>query len=158
MSKEIVIPSELKLDFFKTAYNSVHKGYLYAIREECGAATALKVYERLCKMGDRIKNLTNFFITTFKIEGNDCETIGKWWDIWNELMAQETIILERSKSINRARITKCPVKTDYDDISDWALIFCEIVNKTINPKAITERPKGMCAGDSYCEYVYKIEE
>ena len=109
-------------------------------------------------MGDRIKNLTNFFLTTFKLEGNDCETIGKWWDIWNELMGQETIILERSKTINRARITKCPVKTEYKDINEWDLIFNNIVAKTINPKITVERPKGMCAGDPYCEFIYKIEE
>ncbi len=70
----------------------------------------------------------------------------------------EYTILERSKTINRIKVTKCPWKTEPKDISDWVLIFNNIVNKTINPKATLERPKAMCAGDSYCEYVWKIEE
>lgn len=109
-------------------------------------------------MGDRIKNLTNFFLTTFKIEGNDCETNAKWWDIWYELMGFESTWLERKKTINRTKITKCPVKTEYKDISDWALTFCDIIAKTINPKATVERPKAMCAGDPHCEYIVRLEE
>ena len=42
--------------------------------------------------------------------------------------------------------------------NEWALNFVNIVGKTINPKAIVERPKAMCAGDLYCEYVYNIKE
>ena len=44
------------------------------------------------------------------------------------------------------------------DVSVWVLPFYITVAKTINPKATVERPKGMCAGDSHCEYIFKIEE
>ena len=153
MTKKVVIPLELKYDYAIKGYTGLHKGYLYAIREECGAETALKVYERLCKMDDRIKNLTYFILTTFKLEGNDCVTIAKWWDIYQEIMGIEGTWLERSKTVARSKITKCPSKTVYKDISDWVLIFMNIVAKTINPKATVERLKGMCAGDPYCEYI-----
>ncbi len=158
MDKKIMIPLELKYDFAIRAYISIHKGYLYAIREECGAATALKVYERLCKMEDRIKNLTATFLAAFKIEGNDAEAWAKWWDIWYELCGYEYTWLERSKTIARVKVTKSPFKTSYKDLSDWVLPFVDIVCKTINPKAKWERPKAMCAGDPYGEYVFKTEE
>jgi len=158
MAKKVVIPWELKYDFAIRAYTSGYKGFLYAIREKCGAATTLEIFERVCAMDDRIKNLTNFFKTTFKLEGNHAETIGQWFDIWAELIGQEFTEPERSKTINRERITKCPFKTEPKDISDWCKIFAGIVNKTINPKATLERSKGMCAGDSYCEFVTRIEE
>lgn len=104
------------------------------------------------------KNITNTIRTIFKIEGNDMEAILKWFEIWWEFWGHEATILEFSKTIWRSKFTKCPWKTEYKDISDWALPFCNIVHKTINPKATVERPKAMCAGDPYCEYVTKIEE
>lgn len=55
-------------------------------------------------------------------------------------------------------MTKCPWKTKYKDISDYTFIFAEIASKAINEKVTLERPKAMCEGDPYCEYVYKIEE
>ncbi len=158
MARKVIIPMELKYDFALRAYTSIYKGFFYAIREECDAATAFKVYERLCKMGDRIKNLANFVLTVFKIEGNDVEAIDKWFDIWAELMGMERIILEETKTFSKAKITKCNVKTEFKDIDGHCLIFTNIIFNTINPKAIVERPKGMCAGDPYCEFIAKIEE
>ena len=158
MSKKIVIPWELKYDFAIRSNASVLKSLLYAIREEYGASATLKLYEKACQMDDRIKKLTNTIQTIFKLEGNDAETIGKWWDIWGELVGHEYTILERSKTISKVKYTKCPWKTEFKDISDWALSYTNIVGKTINPKAILERPKAMCAGDPYCEYVWRIEE
>ncbi len=49
-------------------------------------------------------------------------------------------------------------KQKYEDISDNSLILLDIIYKTINPKVTVERPKAMCAGDPYCEYVWKLEE
>ena len=158
MAKKIVIPWELKYDFAIKSNASVLKGLLYAIREEYGAAVVLKLYEKCCTMDDRIKKLTNKLLTIFKLEGNDAETIAEWFDIWNKLCGHEYTILERSKTISKVKYTNCPWKTVYKDISDWALSYVNIVAKTINPKAATERPKAMCAGDPYCEYIYKIEE
>ena len=158
MAEKVVIPWELKYDFAMRAYMGIFKGFLYAIREEYGAAATLKIYERLCKMGDRIKNLTKTLLTIFKIEGNDMETIAKWFEIWGELMGQERTQLELSKTFGRVKLTKCLAKTEYKDISDHALILVDIIQKTINPKATIERVKGMCAGDPYCEYVSKIED
>ena len=158
MSKEIVIPLELKYDFAIKAYSSVHKGYLYAIRKKYGAATALEIYKELIKMGDRIKNFTNFLLNTFKIEGNDVEAIDRWWDIHHELTGVEGTALELSKKFSRSKVSKCPFKTEYKDLSDWCLIYQDLINTTINPKATSEAIKQMCAGDSYCEFVTKIEE
>ncbi len=152
------IPWELKYDFAMKGYTNLGKGYLYAIREKYGAAAALEMYEMVNKMGDRAKNFTNTIRTIFNLEGNDAETIGQFFDIWAELTDQEVIILERSKIVNRIKYIKCPYKTEPKDISDWCKIFGNIVNKTINPTAILERPKGMCAGDSYCEFVWRIED
>ena len=152
------LPCELKYDYAMRAYANIHRAYLYAIREKYGAAAALEIYERTCKMDDRVKRLTNTLLELFKIEGNDAETIGEWWDIFWELTGTEGILLERSKTINRIRITQCPWKIEVRDVSDWSLSFNNIVSKTINPKATLERPIGMCAGDSYCEYVWRIEE
>ena len=159
MAKKMVIPWELKYKWLKGAYTTLFKGWLYAVREEFGADTALKLYEKILKMGDRIKNMTYTLKDVFNIEGNDCETIGKWWEIYNELNGNERQILEMTKTLSRSRYPLgCAWKTELEDISDWMLFFCNIVNKTINPKATLERPKAMCAGDSYCEYVIKIEE
>ena len=158
MTKKMVIPWELKADFRLKGWTSILKGFLYAIREEYGADAALKMYERVSEMGDRHKNLTNTIRTIFKIEGNDAETIAKWFDIWLELCGYEYTILERSKTVTRFKVTKCPFKTGYEDISDWELIFRNNISKAINPKATVERLKGMCVGDPYCEHVFKIEE
>ena len=158
MAKKMVIPWELKYKFAMGAYASGWKGWLYSVREECGAATTLKIYERLQKLDDRIKNITETILKVFELEGNDCETIATWFDIWSELCGFEYTLPERSKTISRWKVTKCPFKTEPKDISSWALIFVNLVAKTINPKATVERPIGMCAGDSYCEYFMKIEE
>ena len=158
MVKKIAIPMELKYDFAIRAYTSVHKGYLYEIREKYGTAAALEIYEKLCKREDRIKNLVNFIKDVFKIEGNDAEAIAKWWDIYWELTGIEGTRLEQSKTILRSKITKCPFKLAHKDLIDVGLIFNNNVHKTINPKATLKRPKMMCAGDSYCEYVWRIEE
>jgi len=131
---------------------------MYAIREKYGAAVALEIIERVWKMEDRIKNITNRFLTIFKIEGNDAETIAKWIDIWNEVCGYEYTWLERSKTSSRVKITKCPFKTVPKDISNYCKPFLNIVGKTINPKATVESPKGMCAGDPYCEFLTKTEE
>ena len=158
MAKKMVIPWELKADIRIKGWASVFKGLMYAVREEYGAAAALKMYERLCTMDDRIKNLTKTILEIFKIEGDDAETIAKWWEIYFELTGMEHTWPERSKTSSRMKITKCPFQTEPKDISDWVLSFVNIVAETINPKATYERPKGMCAGDQYCEYVFKIEE
>jgi hypothetical protein len=153
------IPWELKHDFAMRGYTSGMKGLIYAIREKYGAAVALELYETVTKMGNRAKNFTNTIRTIFKIEGNDAEAIGQIYDIWAELTGQEVIILERSKTVNRSKYTKCPWSTPVPkDISGWTLIWRKAITKTINPKATLERPKAMCAGDSYCEYIVKIEE
>lgn len=158
MTKKISIPLLLKHDFTLRAYSSIVKGFLYAIRDKFGPATALEIYARVCTMGDRIKNLTNSIIDIFQVKGNDAETISNWFDVWWELTGGEHTTLEQSKISSRHKITKCPFKTEPKDIRDWALIMVNLVAKTINPKTTVERPKAMCAGDPYCEYVWKIEE
>ena len=55
-------------------------------------------------------------------------------------------------------VTKCPFQVGYKDISGWALIWMSIIDETINPNGIFERPQAMCGGDPYCEYVFKFEE
>ncbi|WP_287582849.1 hypothetical protein [Candidatus Borrarchaeum sp.] len=133
---------------------------MFQIREKDGAAGALEFYEKIWKREDRVKNMTTTLKDVFKIEDNDMNAIYKWFVIFNELIGTEGYTqLEQSKTFCRVRVPiGCAWKTDPKDISDWVLIFFNIVVKTINPKATVERPKGMCAGDSYCEYVYKIEE
>ena len=160
MAKKVEVPMETKYKFAIGGYQGVFKGFMHALQERDGGDATLKLYETVCKKGDRVKNVTNTLLETFKIEGNDMEAIAKWHEIWWELVSpgMERTDLERSKTIWRNKITKCPWKTDYKDISDWYLIFENIAVKTINPKATVERPKAMCAGDPYCEYVIKIEE
>jgi len=157
MAEKVEIPWETKYKFAVGGYHAAIKGILTLTRENYGAEAALERYERFCKIDDRVKNVTNTIRTVFKIEGNDAETIGKWWDIFGEITGMETTIIERNKTIDRRKTTKCPWKTEPKDISDWFLIGANIIIKTINPKATVERPKAMCAGDSHCEYVYKIE-
>ena len=146
----------LKSDFAIRNFTDFIRGFKYAVREKYGAAASLEIHEKYVKKG--AKNITNTIRTIFKIEGNDMEALDKWWDIWWEFWGHEGIILERSKTMSRSKITKCVWKTEHKDISDWALPFCNIVNKTINPKVTLERPKAMCAGDPYCEYITRIEE
>jgi len=157
VSKKIGVPLEFKYKMAMRGWSSILNGFLYVIREKRGAAEALELIEKLFKMEDRVKNLTNTVKTIFKIEGNDIETLAQWWDIWCEICEIESTILKQSKSLFRIKNTKCPWKTGYKDI-DWVLIWFNIVTKTINPNINFERPKGMCAGDSYCEYIFKLEE
>ena len=157
MSKKVVVPWELKYKFVRGMLTTLFKGFMYEIREECGAATTLKIYENLNKRDDRIKNVTKNIKEVFKIEGNDAETIAKWIDIWDELVGVEGNWLERSKTIAGIKVTKCPFKTVYKDVSDWCRIWQNIVVKTINNKVTSKRPQSMCAGDPYCEYISKIE-
>ena len=158
MSKRIGVPLEFKYNLAMRGWSSVLNGFLYVIREKHGAAEALELLERLFKMDNRVKNLTNTVKTIFRIEGNDTETMAQWLETFWEICGYEGTWLERSKTIARNKVTKCPWKTAYADLSDWTLNWCIMVAKTINPKMTVERPKGMCAGDPYCEYVYKIEE
>ena len=158
MAEKVELPWETKYKFAMGGYAATIKGFLHLIREKYGAEAALERYERFCKEDDRLKNLTNTILNVFKIEGNDCEAMAKWFNIWWELTGIEGTWPELSKTSSRNKVTKCPFKTDPKDISDWVLTFVDIIGKTINPKATVERPKGMCAGDPYCEYVTKIEE
>ena len=152
------LPWELKYNFAMKGFSDFNRGFMYAIREKYGAEAVLELYERVSKMGDRAKNLTNTLLKIFNIEGNDAETIGEWWDIWGEILGYESVIVERSPTINRRKVIKCPLKMEYKDIAEWALPFHRIITKTINPKLTVERPKAMCEGDPYCEYVWKLEE
>ena len=47
MAKKVSIPWELKYKFAQGGWTTLLKGFLYEIREEYGAAAALKIYERL---------------------------------------------------------------------------------------------------------------
>lgn len=158
MVEKVEVPLDFKYKVAIGGYLSILKGFMELIRDKYGAAAALKIYEKYCKKDDRLKNVVNTFLTVFKIEGNDCETIGKFWDVWYEISGMEVTVLERSKAINRVKVTKCPLIMTYKDLSDFSLINKEIVFEVINPKATVKRPKAMCEGDPYCEYVYKIEE
>jgi hypothetical protein len=134
------------------------KAYHYVIREEYGADAVLKLYDRVCRFDDRVKNFTKSILTVFNIKKNDAEAIANFLDIWYELSWWEIEWLERSKTVSRVKITKCPYKTEPKDISGWCSTFFNIAAKTINPKATVEQPIGMCAGDPYCEFVHKIED
>ena len=158
MTKKVVIPWELKYKYLRGGYSTLLKGLLYAIREQYGTTAAKETFERMWKMGDRVKKMTNNILTAFKIEGNDAETIGKFWDVYCEINDLDYTWLERSKTCYRSKITKCPFKTEPKDLFGWNLPFQDIIVKTINPKASVELPIAMCKGDSHCEYVYKIEE
>ena len=152
------IPWELKYIYAKGAWISIFKGLLFAIREEYGAAAAIKLAKRLWEREDRVKNMTNTILNVFNIEGNDAETIAKWFDIWFELFGYEYTTLERSKTIDRRKFTKCAFVTEHKDVSDWDFRFCKIAAETINPKSIFEMPKTMCAGDPYCDFIFRIEK
>ncbi len=103
--------------------------------------------------------MTKTFKEVFKLDGNDAETIGRFLDIYSGILGQESTTIELSPTISRQRVTNCAWKTEPIDISSWCPdLLVNLIAKTINPKATVERPKGMCAGDPYCEYIYKIEE
>ncbi|WP_287584186.1 hypothetical protein [Candidatus Borrarchaeum sp.] len=153
------LPWELKYNYVRGQMTTLFKGFLYAIREEYGAAAALKITEKMWRFKDRVKNMINTFLSVFEIQGNDLEKLAEFWDVYWEIQGSEAIILERSKTINRTKITKCPWSTpDPKDISGWCEIWANIVSESINPKISTKRLKGMCAGDPYCEYVWRIED
>ena len=153
------LPWELKYKYVQGQMTTLFKGFLYAIREEYGADAALKIVEKMWKFKDRVKNMINTFLNVFKIEGNDCEALGEFWDVYFEIHGHEAIILERSKTISRTKITKCPWSSpDPKDISSWCGIWTSTVSESINPKISGKRLKGMCAGDPYCEYIARLEE
>jgi hypothetical protein len=110
------------------------------------------------KSGDRVKNVAKLIQKIFNLNGNDCETIGEVLDVWDELCGYESAILERSPTINRRKVTKCPWKVKYKDIGNYAWYFKDQMGKGVNPKATLELQKKMCAGDSYCDYIWRIEE
>ncbi len=116
------------------------------------------MYERMNRMGDRLQNIVNKFRTIFNVKGNDAEAIVDVISIWLDL-AEFEYTTELAKLISKLIVTKCPWTTDYKDISDWDVnTFVTNMAKTVNPKATIEQPKNMCAGDSYCEFIFKIEE
>ena len=159
MVKKFSIPWELKYKYVKGMLTTLFKGFLYEIREEFGAATALKIYEKFNKKYDRIRNMTNNIKDVFKIEGNDIEALATTFEIWFELTGWEVIWYDQSeKSIKFKCPFGCAWLTKPEDLSEWFLIIANTFAKSINPKAIIERTMGMCAGDSSCEYIIKIEE
>jgi hypothetical protein len=151
------LPAELKFDYALGGWTDVHKGLLHTLRQKYGAKASLEVFERVCNMNDNVKNLTRAFQTVFNLLGNDCETIGQVLDVWDEFTGTESTILERSKTTNRRKVTSCPWKVGDNDFSTWFLPFFNIITATINPLATLERPKAMCAGDPYCEYIWKLK-
>ena len=153
------LPWELKYNYVRGQMTTLMKGFLYAIREEYGAAAALKIAEKMWKFNDRVKNMINTLLNVFEIQGNDLEKLAEFWDVYFEIQGTEAIILERSKTISRNKITKCPWSTpDPQDINVWCERWADTVSESINPKISNKRLKGMCAGDPYCEYVSKLEE
>ena len=152
------LPWELKCKFARGQLTTLFKGVMNEIREKYGAAAALEIAEKAWKREDRVKNMVHTLKDVFKIEGNDIEALGNWWDIYYELAGMEATILERSKTIDRRKLTKCPFVTEHKDVSDWDVRFCKIAAKTINEKAILEMPKTMCAGDPYCDFIFRIEK
>ncbi|MFX1519651.1 MAG: hypothetical protein ACFFCD_07005 [Promethearchaeota archaeon] len=152
------LPFELRYDYMLGGWITGARGFLYMLRDKYGPAETLKIFERVYTMDDRVKILANTIRTVFNLQGNDCKTIGEVFDIWDEITGIESTILERSPTINRRKVTKCPWKTEPKDVSDWFLPFFNTITETINSKATLERPKAMCAGDPYCECVWKLEE
>jgi hypothetical protein len=152
------LPAELKYDYAMGGWTTGARGFLYSLREKYGSAEAVEIFERVYTMDDSVKILTNTIRTHFNLEDNDAETIGEVYDIWDELIGIESTILERSPTINRRKVTKCPFKTEPKDVSDWNLPFVNMITRTINPDATVERPKAMCDGDPYCEYIWEVEE
>jgi len=157
MAEKLEIPWETKYKFAVGGYHAAITGFLSLISEEFGADATYKLYERFCKENDRIKHLVEIIQNVFKIDGNDLDAVGKWWDIFYELYGTEAQDLEQSTTLTRNKITKCPWKIEGKGIDDWCMIFSDIVYETINPKATIEKVKGMCNGDSYCEFVSKLK-
>lgn len=153
------LPWEIKYNYVRGMLTTLLKGFLFSIREKYGGPAALEIYDMLEKKFDRIKDMSKFLREVFKIEGNDMETIMTWWEVFYELVGVEATWLEVTKTLTRIKITKCPWSTkDPEDINDWELRFNRIVSQTINPKVTVERPKAMCAGDPYCEYIWELEK
>jgi hypothetical protein len=154
------IPWEFKYRFVRGQQITLLKGFMRAIRTKFDAATAFEIYKMVGTTDERNKKMTTTLRDVFKIKGNDIEAMMTWWEIFYELLGIEATWLEVTNKIARYKVTVCPWSTpDPEDISGgYCFIFEDFVNKIINPKATTERPKGMCAGDPYCEYIYKIEE
>ena len=94
MATKMGIPCEFKYELAMKGWASMLAGFLYVIRDEFGATTALRLIETLFKRDDRVKNLTNFIKNVFKIEGNDIEAINKWFDIYHELSEPESVLQE----------------------------------------------------------------
>ena len=159
MTKKMPIPWELKYNFIKGMLTTFFKGVIYEFRKRFGGVATLEFVESVWKREDRVKKMTTTLKDVFKIEGNNIETLQTWWKIYNELLGMNFTILELSKTHSRVRYpTGCAWVTEPEDISDWFFIFSNIINTTINPKATMERVKGICEGEPYCEYVWKIEE
>ena len=153
------LPWEIKYNYVRGMLTTLFKGFMHEIREEYGAAGALKIYERFNQRSDRFKKMATTLKNVFNIEGDDIEAIMTWWEIFYELTGMEATWLEVTNTLARVKITRCPWSApDPKDISSWSIINSRMINRAINPKATLERPKGMCAGDPYCEYVMKIEE
>ena len=153
------LPWEIKYNYVRGMLTTLFKGFMHEIREEYGAAEALKIYERLNQRSNRVKKMGRTLKDVFNIEGSDIDAIMRWWEIFYELVGIEATWLEVTKTYARVKITKCPWSTpDPKDISDWSIINSGMINQALNPKAATERPKGMCAGDPHCEYIFTIEK
>ncbi|MFX1521313.1 MAG: hypothetical protein ACFFCD_15470 [Promethearchaeota archaeon] len=50
MAMEAVISRELKYKFVRGMITTLFKGFMYEIRGECGATTALKIHDRLSEL------------------------------------------------------------------------------------------------------------
>jgi len=152
------IPWELKYNFAMRNFTDFAKGYVHANRDKYGPTAALEIFDMHCKEGDRVKNLSKLIQKIFNLNGNDAVTIGEVIDVWDEICGYENIIIERSETINRRKVTKCPWTVKYKDVGNYAWYFKDQMGKGVNPKATLEMPKKMCAGDPYCDYIWRIEE
>ena len=65
MVKKVAIPLEFKYDFVLGAWTTILKGFLYAIRKKYGAVAALEIFERVCKMDDRNRNMIKSLMKIF---------------------------------------------------------------------------------------------
>jgi hypothetical protein len=157
--KKFSIPWELKYKYVKGMLTTVFKGFMYEIRTKFDAATALEIYEMVQKRDKRVENMVNALKDVFNIEGNGIEAISTFLQIWFELTGWEVTWFDQLKTFIRF---KCPLgcawMTKPEDLSEWFLVISNIFVKSINPKAIIVRHIGMCAGDSSCEYIIKLEE
>jgi hypothetical protein len=149
---------ELKYNFAMRNFTDFAKGYVHANRDKYGPSAALEIFDLNCKEGDRVKNLSKLIQQIFNLDGIDAVTIGEVIDVWDEICGYENIIIERSESVNRRKVTKCPWTVKYKDVGNYAWYFKDQMGKGVNPKATLEMPKKMCAGDPYCDYIWRIEE